>query len=236
MPSTADVSEIFDSVVASCATGSRMDETLLLVTQAACDNLAGVDFASISIRYDDGSLATAGATDPRIILADQWQYELRQGPCYSAATYDAEFVSPDVGSDDRWPAYGAHAERLGLHAQAAFPLYRHEGSRAALNLFSSTTDAFEDPEHLLGLFTRHASLALGYAGATEDIEHAHAAIAHKAIEVLVQRYIVDEDRALEYLIRVSQAGGLKLKDVADEVVQLSREPNSSRELPLRSDN
>jgi GAF domain-containing protein len=199
---------------------ARADQ-LLEVTSAARDNLHGVDFASISILQADGSLITAAATDPLIDEADHWQYQYQEGPCYAAVTAADVLVSPDVGADDRWPNYGPRARGLGLRAQTAVPLFKHEGSHGALNLYSSTPDAFVDPDHLVDIFARQASLALGHASEVHGLRKAvyTRKVIGEAIGIVMERYHISEDRAFEYLIRVSQTGNIKLRDVAEELVQ-----------------
>jgi GAF domain-containing protein len=165
---------------------------------------------------------TVAASDPKIDEADHWQYELREGPCYAAVTTEGPFVSEDVGSDPRWPRYGDHAQRLGLRAQAAFPLYWHAGTHAALNLYSKATDAFADPDQLIGLFARQAARALGHANETDDLHKAIASreVIGQAMGIVMERYGIDHDRAFEYLTRVSQTSNTKLRTVAEAITQL----------------
>jgi GAF domain-containing protein len=218
-----NVAALLDAIAQRFAVSGPLEDKLLDVTQAACENLSGVDYASISILHADGSLDTAAATASVIIEADRWQYELREGPCYAAVTTDDALVSDDVGHDARWPQYGPRARRLGLRAQTALPLYRHEGDHGALNLYSSTADAFRDPDHLIGLFTTQATIALGHAGEVHNLRRANYTrkVIGQALGIIMERYQINEDRAFEYLIRTSQTGNIKLRDVADEVVRVA---------------
>lgn len=63
---------------------------------AACLTVPGADFASISVRRDDGSLETVAATDRVVLDADELQYDLREGPCYGAVTDDELTYSRDT--------------------------------------------------------------------------------------------------------------------------------------------
>jgi len=53
---------------------------------SAATNIPGVDFVSITVSSRDDSLHTEAATDALAERADSLQYELREGPCYSAVT------------------------------------------------------------------------------------------------------------------------------------------------------
>jgi GAF domain-containing protein len=218
-----DLVEILDVVAESLSTPRGLDETLLAVTRSACDNLPGVDYASISILHPDGSLLTVASTDVRVDEADHWQYELREGPCYAAVTTDDVLISEDVADDARWPDYRLRIQHLGLRAQAAFPLFRHQGTHGALNLYSASTAAFSDPDHLIRLFRRQAAIALGHASEVDGLKEALIGrkVIGQAMGIVMERYHLD--RAFEYLIRVSQTSNTKLRDVANHLVHTAND-------------
>jgi GAF domain-containing protein len=220
MSETLDIQTIFTAVAESLDSPGDLDETLLRVTRSAVDNLPGVDFASISILHSDGTLETSAATDPVIERADTHQYELHEGPCYEAVTDDALMVTADVGKDPRWPRYGPRAADLGMRAQAAVSLFVHDRSRGALNLYSTDIKAFEDPEHLIELFARQASVVLGFASEVATLNNALLSRKRigQAIGIVMERYHVNEDRAFGYLVRVSQTSNTRLREVAEELV------------------
>jgi len=220
MSEAQDIHAIFTSVAESLDTPGDLDQTLLRVTQSAVDNLPGVDFSSISILHADGRLETAAATDPVIELADAHQYEFREGPCYEAVTESALMVSEDVGTDPRWPNYGPRAADLGMRAQAAVSLFEHDSSRGALNLYSTDVKAFDDPDNLIELFARQASTVLGFASEVAGLSNALLSRKRigQALGIVMERYRVNEDRAFGYLVRVSQTGNIRLREVAESLV------------------
>ncbi len=219
-----DVMSILAAASRDLAEPGDLDQTLERITRAACDSVPRVDFASISVLHDDGRIETVAPTDPVIVVADKHQYEFKEGPCYQAVTEPCELMirSPNIGTDPRWPNYGPAALGLGLRAQAALRLFDHPRSQGALNLYSSTAGAFEDPDHLVEMLARQASVALGFAS---EITNLNVALSTRktigqAIGILMERYGIDEDKAFAFLVRASQAGNIKLKDVADELVHM----------------
>src|SRR3954471_12193305 len=96
-------------------------EALEMLTASAVQNIPGAEFASVSVRHADQRLQTVAATDELADRMDEMQYELREGPCYSAVT-DEQFVFPN---------YGPRAVDLGVRAQLATQV-AHNGSQAGL--------------------------------------------------------------------------------------------------------
>jgi len=97
-----------------------------------------------------------------------------------------------------------------------------------LNLYSYRPDVFDtDTRHLVGLFATQAALAMGrtrqvenLSGRTRQVENLSAALETRkmigqAVGVLMAQYQIDEDRAFEFLVRVSRDGNIKLRDVAN---------------------
>ncbi|MBA2560836.1 MAG: GAF and ANTAR domain-containing protein [Propionibacteriales bacterium] len=198
-----------------------LHETLTRITRCACETIPGVDFASISVRYRDGHLTTFAPTDEITTRADTLQYEMREGPCFSAASDRNIVNSVDIGTDPRWPTYGPAAAALGLKSQLALSFYENSQSRGALNLYSSKGGLLSDQEALAELFAKHAAIAMGHVHAVDGLHDAMETrkVIGQAIGIAMERYSIDEDRAFEFLIRVSQTGNVKLRDVASEIVK-----------------
>ena len=163
---------------------------------------------------------TLAPTDPLIAVVDQIQAELKEGPCYDAATDDAIFVAEDLANDDRWPNYGPKAVAHGIASQMGVDLHHPGGARAALNLYSLKTWHFVDSVETAELFGSHASSVLGYATANDHFQVALSSrkTIGQALGIVMERYGIDEDRALPFLIRVSQDSNVKVREVAADIV------------------
>ena len=203
-------------IVPLVGSGTGIDKTLPILTAAACANLVGVHEASITMLAAGGSLETLAPTSDRARDLDDLQYRFREGPCYETVIDDVPTVSNSVGSDVRWPQYGPAAARLGIHSQLAFELWSTAKSKGALNLSSEQADAFGGDHELLTLFAIFAATLLGYAREVDGLTRAldsRADIA-RGVGVVMQRYGLDETRAFEFLVRLSQSRNTKLRDVA----------------------
>src|SRR3954454_23013594 len=95
-----------------------LDVALETLAVSAASNIPGVDFVSITVNRPDQSMSTMASTDPLAEQADSLQYELREGPCYSAVTDERFVLVDDLAAAVDFPRYGPKAAALGLGAQA----------------------------------------------------------------------------------------------------------------------
>lgn len=197
-----------------------LDATLSAITAAAVELIPEVAFASITVRHDD-RLETVNATDDSLVVLDEKQYALREGPCYDAATDRAYVVSPDLATDERFPHYGPAAVEHGTPAQAAFRLFERNGTQGALNLYSRKKGAFEDLDDVAALFRSQAGTAIAYAYEVASLGEALATrtVIGQAMGILMERYQLNDERAFAFLTRLSQHRNVKLRVVAEELVQ-----------------
>jgi AmiR/NasT family two-component response regulator len=83
---------------------------------------------------------------------------------------------------------------------------------------SETVD--EDAVQLAELFASHAAIALDRASHEHHLNDALASrkVIGQAIGIVMERYQINEDRAFHSLVRASSASNMKLRTVAQEVV------------------
>ena len=219
MPSDPRVREAIAGLVSSLQSLGR-DESIEALTRAARDIVPGAEYASITLVHEDGSVESVAPTDPVVETVDQIQAELHEGPCYDAATEDGMFIAEDLANDPRWPGYGPKAAAHGIAAQMGVDLHAPGPARAALNLYASRTWLFVDAADTADLFATHASLVLGYASATDHFQTALKSrkTIGQALGIVMERYSIDEDRAFQFLTRVSQDSNVKLRAVAADIV------------------
>lgn len=221
------VATLMADVAQNLGDSTGTEDTLTRITRCACDTIPGADYASISVRYPDGHLITLGPTHEVTSRADSLQYSLREGPCYDAASSKSVVSSEDVETDPRWPSYGPAAADLGLKSQLALLCYENSQSRGALNLYSRQT-GLTDQHEMAELFAKHAAVAMGYVYTVDGLHDALTArkVIGQAIGITMERYELDEDRAFEFLVRVSQTGNVKLRDIAAEIVHTGNQAKS----------
>lgn len=197
-----------------------LDATLRSITEGAVRLLPQVDHASITMRHGDGRLDTHAITDPLLLDLDEKQVEWREGPCYDGATDEPHVISSDLRSDERYPRYGPLAARAGVRSQAGLRLFENPRTIGALNLYSRSVGAL-DSLHLLGrLFADQAAIAISYA---LEVQHLNEALATRtvigqAVGLIMERYGLTDDGAFAFLTRLSSHRNVKLRRIAEELV------------------
>lgn len=197
-----------------------LGETLDQITAAAVQLIPDGDFASITIRHGEDRLETVSATDDRLLALDEKQYELREGPCYDAATDTGHVVAPDLAHDSRFPRFGPIAAAAGVRSQAAFRLFERNDAQGALNVYSTKPGAFTDIADLAGLFQSQATVAIAYAHEVTNLREAleTRTTIGQAMGILMERFSLTDERAFAFLTRLSQSRNIKLRLIAEELV------------------
>jgi len=208
------------------------------VVVSAASNIAGVDFASVSLRARDRTLQTIAATDPLADKLDAIQYELREGPCYAAVTGDRLVLVNNLETDGGFPRYGPRAADLGVGSQLAIQLI-HDGEQAGLNLYALRARAFDrSTVELAELFATQAAALLEYVEQVDQLSealHTRTDIG-TAVGILMERYTIDRNQAFSFLVRNSNERNVKLRVLAQYVIDGTFEttPEDDRRSPDRS--
>jgi hypothetical protein len=197
-----------------------LDSTLAQITAAAVEILPDVQLSSITIRHADGRLDTVAPTDDLLRRIDGVQYDLQEGPCYEAATEQAYVISSDLRADERYPRYGEAAAADGVRAQVGVRLFDSPRSHGALNLYSRTVGAFRDVSSLSELFASQAGQAIGYAEEVSNLAEAvrTRTLIGQAVGIVMERYQLNDERAFAFLQRMSSHQNLKLRVIAQGIV------------------
>jgi transcriptional regulator with GAF, ATPase, and Fis domain len=199
-----------------------LDETLDAIVNAAKDAVPGMNHVGISITHRDGKIETLAGTDQLVWDLDSVQYGLNEGPCVSSVREDPVVVVEHARHDQRWPNYMPRAVEAGLRAQLALRLYTDRDTLGGLNLYSTESETIStDAVQMAELFATHAAIALDRTQYDHQLNEALASrkAIGQAIGLIMHRYQIDEDRAFHFLIRASQTSNLKLRAVAEEVVE-----------------
>jgi GAF domain-containing protein len=212
-------------VAATLEIPSTVGERLHLVLEAATATVPGVDAASISL-LQRGRMETLAGTDSLPYELDGVQYQLDEGPCVDALRHEDFQRADDLADDKRWPCYAPKAAALGVGSQMAVRLFDDHNSVGGLNLYAFRPQAFdEDTRHIAWLFARHASLSMERAFKDEQLNEALATrnVIGQAIGMVMERYQMDEKRAFAFLVRVSSTSNIKLRDIAQELVDTAND-------------
>jgi hypothetical protein len=220
-----EVKELID-VMAQVAESLRfpvdIQDALEAITAGAVDAVPGIEHASVSITSKNGRIQTLAPTDMLAVRADELQYELGEGPCLEAVLDQPVVQVDDILTDLRWPIYGPRAaQQLGIGSQLAFQFLAEPHARGGLNLYSAQPNSITNETRQLGvLFANLAALALGWTRHTQTLTEAIGSrtMIGQAVGVLMERHRLDPDRAFGFMVRTSQTGNIKLRDVAAGIV------------------
>jgi transcriptional regulator with GAF, ATPase, and Fis domain len=199
-----------------------MDELLAAIVRDATIIVPSVRRASIWVQTSKRSVDAVARTDGVIAAVDDVQNELRQGPSIDAAAQHDSFRTGELATDSRWPAFGPRAAALDLHSMLALPLYVVGLRLGALNFGSDRQAAFDDWTEQLGLlFAAHAAVAVDACRRQQQLGEALSArdVIGQAKGIITHRNRVSADTAFAMLVKMSQDTNLKLREVAEFVVE-----------------
>lgn len=222
----------FGEIARTLQAETSLDATLQAVVESAVSNIAGADYAGITLVTGGGMVSTPASTNDLVIEIDRIQYETKQGPCLSAISDVTTVRANDLREDPRWPKFSQRALDLGVRSMLAFQLYVRERDLGALNLYSTSVDAFTDIDEDTGLlFATHAAIALVGAQHEHHLEggRLNSDLIGQAKGILMERHKITAAGAFQLLARASQNTNRRLADVALAVTTTGQEPSTPPE-------
>lgn len=221
-----DLARVLGAVARDLEAESSEQETLSGIVTAAVDTLPGVVSGGIT-QVQRRRVHAKAPFDELVAQCDKAQDELGEGPCLDAIWHQQTVIVDDLGSDDRWPRFGARAAELGAGSLISFRLYVHNDELGALNLYGGNGVRFGDEAQLIGeLFATHAAVAL--SGAREHRQLNEALASRDAIGqakgLLMARENITGSRAFDLLVRASQESNIKLTEVASWLIHEQEHP------------
>jgi GAF domain-containing protein len=172
--------------------------------------------------------ATLAFTGPVAIALDERQYEDEAGPCLASAQAGHVIVVPDIPAETRWPKYGEAAAAHGICSSLSVPLPVQRNVTGAMNFYATDVDAFDNGIiDLAEAFAGHAAVAVANAHLYETT----AALAEQMRRAMATRAVIEQakgivmrdrhcsaDEAFDVLVRMSQRSHVKLREVAQRIV------------------
>jgi GAF domain-containing protein len=205
------------------------------------------DYARIATTCDDAGIImvqarnqieTAAATSQRVAESHNLQIVHDEGPCLDAIEGEPIYQSADVANDPRWPHWGPAVAKLGIRSVLSIRLETRTRRYGSLNLYADRLGGFDDDDLAVAtIFVRHAAVALANAHNEEGLQVAIDArkLIGQAQGILMERFDLDADRAFVFLRRQSQAHNVKLRYVAEWVVDNRSSPDATFDTPSLSD-
>jgi GAF domain-containing protein len=241
-PGDDAISELTDNFAETArilfSAGSVAD-TLQEVVTLSVATIDGCDFAGLFL-LDGVAVTTPVRTDPIVDLIDGFQHDSGEGPCLDAITEGSIFYAADLNDETRWPHFAARAEPSGIRSVLALPVSKNN-SLGALNLYARTPIAFGVVDRGKAVILASlAGLALAAAhsheqdGMTE--ENFRAALSTRemigqAEGILMERERISADHAFDILRRASQHLNIKLREVAQTLVDTGESPDTGPPRP-----
>ena len=230
-----DMSEFAQSVAEAARTLNRpcsLDDTLQTIVEVGRNSVPGFDHVGIATVKKKGEIQTRAFIGDLVLPLDKVQYGLREGPC-SAVLQGPDSISvSSLRHERRWPDYVPHARAAGVRSQMAVRLYLGQGTLGGVNFYSTISDdVSKDSQAIARQFATHAAIALGHAQERETFNEGMQSrkVIGEAAGILMERYDMDEDGAFAFLVRASSHTNIKLRAVAQELVDERTGSTASRQ-------
>ncbi|GAA3575078.1 hypothetical protein GCM10022197_35190 [Microlunatus spumicola] len=188
----------------------------------------GCDHASVTV-LTPHYVETVAASDEVVRRGDAWQYDLSEGPCLDSVRTRATVVSQDLRVDPRWRSWGPRAaDGLGVRAMMSVLFDSTRDAVGSLNLYADRVEAWDDErQELARALGDQLAVAVADArvlDARTRAVHAQAGLG-RAQGIVMERFAMSADQALDHLRRLSEATGMTLVRLAEHV-------GETRELPV----
>ena len=204
-----------------------LEQTLARVADLTVEAVPAADMAGITMLVE-GRGRTPVFTHETAPEIDQAQYDSGEGPCLTAFEERRITSIESTREEAEWPAFRRAAADHGINSTLSFPLVVDKNAVGALNLYSRRERAFTDDDRETGeLFASQAAIVLANAQAYWDARELstglgeamkNRAVIEQAKGVLMGAQGYDEDEAFQVLVRASQRENVKLRAVAQRIV------------------
>ena len=219
------LAELFSRLGRELNTQRSVDEVLATVSRRAYEVVPSAEHVAISCGRH-GRFETIAATSALPLRVDQLQYDAGSGPCVDAILGDTVFRVGDLATETRWPDFGRQAaDQFGIHSMLSVRMFLEDDDLVAgLNLYASTTDAFDTSDETTTiLLATYGALALTAAQRHDKIGHLNRALETSrrigaAVGVLMATHKVTYEQGFDLLRIASQSRHQKLSGIAEEVL------------------
>jgi GAF domain-containing protein len=217
-------SDIAQSIAEAARTLNQprsLDDTLQTIVEVACNSVPGFDQAGIATVEKKGDVKTRAFTGDLVLDLDKVQYQFREGPCSLVLQGTVDVATSSLRHEQRWTRYVPRAMASGVRSQLAVKLHLDHETLGGINFYSTTSDEVSDEAQTIArLFATHAAIALGHAQERESQNDGMQTrkVIGQAIGILMERYEMNEDRAFAFLVRASSHENIKLRVIAQQLV------------------
>jgi GAF domain-containing protein len=217
-----------------------LSETLTRVSDLTVEAIPAAELVGITMPVE-GRNRTAIFTDETAPEIDQAQYDSGDGPCLDAYREQRITSIESTKEEGRWPEFRQACAAHGIYSTISFPLVVDRTSVGAMNLYARSERAFTERDAETGAqFAAQAAIVLANAQAYWDAHElstqlgealAHRAVIEQAKGVLMGAQRCSDDEAFQVLVRASQRENVKLRLIAQRIVDNATAPRPRRPAP-----
>lgn len=172
--------------------------------------------------------STVASTGDLAVLLDERQYAIGHGPCLDAIRSSEPKRIVRVSEEVRWPDWVAEARANGLGSSMGLPVTAGKHPPAALNIYSLSEDGFDEADFgvavdiaaYAGVALENVHLLQAQATLAQQLRTAmeSRAVIDYAIGIIIAGRHCDPKVAFAMLVKQSQDGNRKLRDIAADLV------------------
>jgi GAF domain-containing protein len=229
--SESPLSESFVALSQFFVGDRTVEDTLRRVAELAVEAVEPADFVGLTLLIE-GRQRTAVFTDPASPEIDQTQYDTGEGPCLEAFDTGLIVSLDSTLEDGPYPAFRKAAAARGILSTLSLPLVAGHASVGAMNLYSNAEHGFSSSDRGTATdFASHAAIVLANAQAYWDA-HSLSLRLHESMEfraiieqakgILMAAEGCSADEAFDVLVAASQRENVKLRDIAQRMVDRTR--------------
>jgi GAF domain-containing protein len=221
------VADVFARLALELHEESSVEETVEAVLQFALQAVK-CTHAGVALSHRGGRVETVAVTDPVVEQSDQLQLECDEGPTLDVLAERDTILVPDTIGELRYPDWAPKVAALGLRSVLSVRLATTGSTLGVLQLFNTEPYAFETGDDAVAhILARHASVALANARQEASLWQAIDArkLVGQAQGILMERFGIDSDQAFAVLRRYSQDNNIKLRDVAQRLIDTRKLPD-----------
>ena len=175
-----------------------------------------------------GRPSTVASTGSLATNLDERQYQRGYGPCLDSIAGGETLMVEDMDTEQRWPDWARSASSAGAGSSLSIPVPLQREVSAALNIYSTDRDAFDDNAvELASTFAAYAGVALAnthlYEAQGQVAEQLRTAMQSRAVIEQAKGILIGQRRctpqeAFDILVRLSQDTNRRLRDVAEALL------------------
>jgi transcriptional regulator with GAF, ATPase, and Fis domain len=212
---------------------------LVYTDQPVADTLEKLAFLAKEVLLETPDVSLTLIEDKRAFTAafagslalelDERQYELDHGPCLDAALYGETIHLTVSAADQPYPGLRQSAQQKGVSHTLSIGLSTGDQVRGAINIYNTTGRPFtDDSDRIARTFATCAGIvvanidryrqAAARAAQLEDALRSRAPI-EQAKGILMTRHGCSSEEAFKMLVTLSQNENVKLRVVAQNLVE-----------------